>query len=157
MISTATVIAFVCVFTFFKSQSVSENALVRGIIGFTQSTLSMSKRFTIAFWSTILYMRKLEVFVFEMILGPFTFIIVSIQLLLYFDYVWQFYFLFSIYNCIFLSLPYYFWNSQKYPGIINSTYFKIVSLLYLILYCFSYLSIFCSFFSIIVLMSIGHS
>ena len=96
MISTATVIAFVCVFTFFKSQSVSENALVRGIIGFTQSTLSMSKRFTIAFWSTILYMRKLEVFVFEMILGPFTFIIVSIQLLLYFDYVWQFYFLFSI-------------------------------------------------------------
>ena len=108
--------------------------------------------------------------IYALTVGPFFFGILFFPLYIIFDYIWQFFLILAIYNCIFFGIPYYTYgigfrvrvrvrvrtnyslrNNKFFDGIIHYWYFKLFSFIYLAFYFVQFLSFYDFLFTIMFL------
>ena len=129
-----TFVAILCIITYFNSSIVAKSSLACTIIGCIESFISVSRQFTYLFWSSLWYFRRAEFVLYQVIFGPISFVLLAIEWWYLFDYIWEYYLIFSLYNCILIGFPYYFMNREKCAGQLSYKYYKLLSFIYLVYY-----------------------
>ena len=129
-------LAVLNVVIFFKSKEASQCVIARTIIGYLQAAFSITVRFTTSYWKCILYIRTLELSFLQQSIGNYKFFrfAITVQIFVCFDYLWQLFLICAFFNITFGTIPYYVYARCNFTGLISSTYYKYVSLIYLLSY-----------------------